>query len=270
MKRISSRKHPLVAACRALAHGRGSDPGRMLLDGAHLVEEALAAGCGIEVAALESTFLARPEGVALAAALQGAGTEAVEVSAPVLDALSPVASPSGVVAIARRPARPLDAVLGRAPQLLVLAVDVQDPGNVGAIARSAEAAAATGLLLAGGSADPFGWKALRGSMGSLLRLPVAASLPWQEAVAAVRAAGVRIAAALPRGGRSLYDLDLRGPVAFLVGAEGPGLPPAAAAAADEEVSIPMAPPVESLNVSIAAALLLFEAARQRREDASAL
>jgi TrmH family RNA methyltransferase len=143
-------------------------------------------------------------------------------------------------------------------------VDVQDPGNVGAIARTAEAAGATGLVLCGASADPFGWKALRGSMGSLLRLPVAGGVAWPDAVGAARAAGIALVATLPRGGQALDEADLGGPVAFLLGGEGPGLPPGVTAAADLTVSIPMQPPVESLNVSVAAALLVYEAARQRR------
>ncbi len=265
MKRISSRQHPLVAACRGLARGRGAEPDRILLDGEHLVEEALAAGFSLQVAALDTAFLVRPAGAALADALERAGVDTIEVTGSVLEAMSPVASPSGVVALARRPTTAVAVVLRRAPQLLLLAADVQDPGNVGAMARAAEAAGATGLLLSGASADPFGWKALRGSMGSLLRLPVAVSGSWQETVAAVRGAGVRIAAAQPRGGGRLSEVDLVGPVAFLLGSEGAGLPPEAVAAADVVVSIPMAAPVESLNVSIAAALLVFEAARQREK-----
>lgn len=264
MKRVTSRHHPLVTACRALSRGRAADSAQILLDGVHLVEEASRAHLAIDAAALDEALLARPEGAALAGRLEGAGTEVVEVTRSVLEAMSPVASPSGIVAIARRPAGSLPHALARRPQLALFAVDVQDPGNVGAMARAAEAAGATGMVLCGMSADPFGWKALRGSMGSLLRLPLAFGSSWQEAMAAAREAGVTLVATRPRGGRPLYEVDLCGPVAFLLGGEGPGLPPDALDAADVGVSIPMQPPVESLNVSVAAAVLLYEAARQRR------
>lgn len=263
MKRITSRQHPLVAACRALARGRGADEAQILLDGLHLVQEALRAGVTIETAAIDSTLMERPETSRLVSDLQHTGVDVVEVSQAVLASLSPVASPSGIVAIARRPALSLGAVFRRSPHLVVLAVDVQDPGNAGAIARAAEAGGATGLVLCGASADPFGWKALRGSMGSLLRLPTVGRVSWSDAASAAREAGAAVIATQPRGGALPQDIDLRRSVAFLLGGEGPGLPAEAVLAADAHVSIPMQPPVESLNVAVAAALLVYEAARQR-------
>ena len=89
--------------------------------------------------------------------------------------------------------------------LVLIACDVQDPGNLGAIVRVAEAAGATGLIAAGACADPFGWKALRGSMGSALRLPIAIARHVEEAVAEARRHGCRVVATVPRGGRSLFD-----------------------------------------------------------------
>jgi TrmH family RNA methyltransferase len=144
-----------------------------------------------------------------------------------------------------------------------MAYDVQDPGNLGAVARAAEAAGATGVFVCGRSADPFGWKALRGSMGSAFRLPIVSCPAADEAVAAVRARGLRVLALTARDGASLYDMDLRGPSALLVGGEGAGLSDDIAALTDARVSIPMRPPVESLNVAVAAAVALYEAARQR-------
>ncbi len=267
MKRLTSRHHPLVAACRALARRREAADPRMLLDGIHLVQEARRAAITVEIAAIDETSRRAPEGAALAAALEQDGAEVVEVSEGVLQAMSPVSSPSGIVAIARRPDCSLVGVLRAAGrQLVLVAVDLQDPGNVGAMARAAEAGGATGLALCGASADPFGWKALRGSMGSLLRLPTAVGLDWRTTVGSARAAGARIVATVPRGGASLFEADLSGPVAFVLGGEGPGLPAEAVAAADLCLSIPMRPPVESLNVAVAAALLVYEAARQRGEE----
>jgi len=267
MKRISSRHHPLVAACRALARGRPDDP-RLLLDGVHLVTEARRANLAIEIVAFSTRALATAEAAGLVEALSGDGVEVIEATDAVVEAMSPVSTPMGVVGIARRPPASLRTALQLAPQLVVVAADVQDPGNVGAIARAAEAGGATGLALCGASADPFGWKALRGSMGSALRLPLAHRIPLDEAVAAAREAGIRVTAAVPRGGGAPDALDLRQPVALLLGGEGPGLPAAIVDAADDRVSIPMHGPVESLNVAVAAALLVYEAARQRRGGTS--
>lgn len=141
--------------------------------------------------------------------------------------------------------------------------DLQDPGNVGAIVRAAEACGATGIVCGQRTADPFGWKALRGSMGSSFRLPIAIKQPLDEALATARANGLRILATVARGGTTLPDCDLRKPAAILLGGEGGGLPATLIAQADERLSIPMQAPVESLNVSVAAALVVYEATRQR-------
>jgi RNA methyltransferase, TrmH family len=258
VERISSRQNPIVGEFRALAHS-GDHGGRVLLDGEHLVGEAISSGTPIEVAALDDRFADS----GLRASLERSGTRVLTVTPAVLDAMSPVRQPSGIVAIAACGPSPLERVLAAAPQLVPIAADVQDPGNIGAIVRAAEAAGATGLIAGPGCADPFGWKALRGSMGSALRLPIVVRVPIADAVSAARSAGLRVLAMVPRGGTPLHSADLRAPSAVLLGSEGPGLAQDAIDAADETIAIPMRAPVESLNVATAAAIVLFEAARQR-------
>jgi RNA methyltransferase, TrmH family len=190
--------------------------------------------------------------------------DVVTVAASVMDALSPVRSSSTVVALAGRPAAPEHALCAGPPApVVVIAIDVQDPGNVGSIARVAEAGGASGLVAAGACADPFGWKALRGSMGSALRLPILVQPDSARALADARRAGCRVIATVPRDGRSLFEVDFRSPVAILVGGEGPGLPPPIIENADERITIPMEAPVESLNAAVAAALIVYEIRRQR-------
>jgi TrmH family RNA methyltransferase len=154
-------------------------------------------------------------------------------------------------------------VLARRPQRLLIVGAVQDPGNLGAIVRVGEACGASGVIPADGSADPFGWKAIRASMGSIFRLPVAARQPLEQAASQARTAGLRVIAAVPLGGTPLPECDLRGPIAFMLGGEGAGLADEVVAVADERLTIPMQPPVESLNVAVAAGLILYEAVRQR-------
>ena len=145
-----------------------------------------------------------------------------------------------------------------------MAIGIQDPGNVGTLIRSSEAAGATGFVATGGTAHPFGWKALRGAMGSSLRLPVARVADPQDALRMLRAQGLRLVALAADGDADLYQADLDGPLAVCAGAEGAGLPDSVMALADLRIRIPMHPPVESLNVGVAASLVLFEIARQRR------
>ena len=258
---ITSRQNPLVARFRAAA--RGDVGGLLLLDGAHLVADAVAARLTIQLAAVTPAALERPDIAAIVAALSRAGVEVAAVSAVVMDALSPVRSSSAIVAIAERPPSADDRIFGGVAPLAVIVVDVQDPGNVGAIVRVAEAGGASGVIAANGSADPFSWKALRGSTGSALRLPIVSGIEIDAAVADARSHGCRIVATIPRDGRSLTDASLTGPVAVLIGGEGRGLSASLVETADERVTIPMQAPVESLNAAVTAALIVYEARRQR-------
>jgi len=265
MSLITSRQNAVVAQYRAAARGDADDV--ILLDGAHLVADAISAGVGVRHAAVTPAAQERAEIFALIAALDRSGTEIASVSQNVMEAMSPVRSSSGLVALADRPAHAIEDLFSGAAPLVIAVVDVQDPGNVGAIARVAEAGGATGMVAAGASADPFGWKALRGSMGSSLRLPIA-TVPADAAIAAARRRRCVIVAAVPRGGRSPYEIDFRRPVAIVIGGEGQGVPEPLAAHADERVSIPMQAPVESLNTAVAAAVIVYEARRQRGGSAT--
>jgi len=269
MRRVTSRQNPLVARFKQAARGGEN---LVLLDGAHLVADALAAGVRIREAAIidggETGAAARDakrhaEEHALAARLVSAGVDVVGVTTAVMDALSPVRSTSRIVALAERPQFDDARLYGGGAPLIVVAVDVQDPGNLGAIVRVAEAGGATGVVAAGRSADPFGWKALRGSMGSALRLPIVVREHADQAVADARRHGCRVIATAPRDGQSLFGVNLKTPTAVLIGGEGPGLPAALIDAADDRVTIPMQSPVESLNTAVTAALIVYEAHRQR-------
>jgi RNA methyltransferase, TrmH family len=235
----------------------------MLLDGAHLVSDAIAAGVTFQLAAVTPASHEAPDIRALVAALRRHAVDTITVSASVMDAVSPVKTPSGIVALAERPAFDMAMIYGSAAALVVCAVDVQDPGNLGAIIRVSEAAGATGLIACGDSAYPFSWKALRGSMGSALRLPIVTDVTAGDAVADAKRHGCRIVATVARDGASLFDTDLSGRLQILIGGEGRGLPLAITAAADTRVTIPMQAPVESLNAAVTAALIVYEAGRQQ-------
>jgi TrmH family RNA methyltransferase len=263
MATITSRQNPLVARYRAAAHRDEDDV--LLLDGVHLVADALAAGVRLEHATMTEAARADPGMQELLAKLTRAKVEVAFATTAVMDAISPVRSSSAVAALATRPAVSGEAMYSGATTLVVVAVDVQDPGNAGAIIRVAEAGGATGVVAAGATADPFGWKALRGSMGSALRLPVVSGVDPAEAIADARQHGCRVIAAAPRRGRSPFDIDLTGPIAILIGGEGHGLAPELVDAADERVSISMQAPVESLNAAVTAALLVYETRRQRHD-----
>jgi RNA methyltransferase, TrmH family len=260
---IRSRSHPLVRHLQGLK--RRSERELCLIEGPKLLREALDA----EVEIVEVAAAARVEGTAEAAALLSMlGKRGVPVrflDDRLVESLSETETSQGFVALARRPTFPEAAILGRLP-LVVVAVGVQDPGNLGGLLRTAEAAAATGACLTDGSADPFSWKALRGSMGSAFRLPhlrtgsASATMGW------LRARRVSTVATVAKGGTPYTEAKLTGPVAILLGREGSGLPDEVMEQVDHRVTIALASPVESLNVGVAAGLLLFEAVRQRQRE----
>jgi TrmH family RNA methyltransferase len=264
VRSISSRQNPIVRMYRDLALSPPSDGSSLLLEGVHLVEEARAARVEIGHAAVAATRLADGSEIAvLAETLQRENVDVAVVTDPVMSAISPLRSPSGIVAIARLKPASLPEICQPSDALIVAAVGVQDPGNLGALLRAAEAGGATGAVVCGASASPFSWKALRGSMGSVLRLPLAVGLAPEDVLTRARAFGVRVMASLPRGGTPPAEIDWRGRVLLFVGGEGPGLSPETIAACDARVTVPMRPPVESLNVAVAGALLIYEARRQR-------
>jgi RNA methyltransferase, TrmH family len=264
MDPITSRSNPLLRRLRGLVE-RGTAGDLALLEGVRLIEEALDAGVEIvEVAAsprLEST----PRGKQLLHRLATTGAPLRLVDDRLLASLSEVETSQGVLAVARRRVFEEDA-LYRGSALLVVAEAVQNPGNMGGLLRAAEAAGASGLYLTTGCADPASWKALRGAMGSAFRLPHIRGLDRQDILPRLAARGVASIATVPHGGVPYEGLDWTRPVALWLGSEGSGLSPEALAAASVQVTIPMAAPVESLNVAVAAGILLFEAARQRRRQ----
>jgi TrmH family RNA methyltransferase len=266
MKTIASRQNPIVRACRDLADRPDSTGARLLLDGAHLVREAAEAGLEYEVVCVASSHVdRRTEAGDLAMALDDRGVNVAVMPDKLFTAISPVRTPSGIVAIAKRrgPAPRASDIVSSRTAIVLVGVDIQEPGNVGALLRVTEAAGGGGVLLTGQSASPFSWKALRGSMGSGLRLPVLHDPSPASVFETLRARQVGTVAAVARGGLAPDAVAWPGRVALVVGGEGPGLSSDIVARCDQRVTIPMAPPVESLNVTVAAAILLYGARRQR-------
>jgi RNA methyltransferase, TrmH family len=260
---ISSVRNPRVAeAVKLRKRGLRDDRRRFLVEGAQAVEEALRAG-----AAVSELFVGPESAVHPAVArAREAGVPVTEVSDEVVRALTSTVTPQGLVAVASF----VDVPIEELPEGLDLAAvlfSVRDPGNAGTILRSADAAGAGAVVFSEGSVDVYNPKVVRSSAGSLFHLPVVRDAEIGEAVGGLRDRGLAVYAASASGGASLYDPDLRRPVAFVFGNEAWGLPDEVAALADATVRVPIPGGAESLNLATAAGVVLFEAVRQRTAGA---
>ncbi|MBL9134015.1 MAG: RNA methyltransferase [Verrucomicrobiaceae bacterium] len=181
-----------------------------------------------------------------------------------MESLADTMSTQGLIVIAERPWRGVERVFD-APSPLIVGLDrVQDPGNVGTLMRTAEAAGASGLLSFAGSADAYAAKTLRSAMGSAFRLPVVVDVAGAGAIEACRAKSIRCVAACGEADLAYDEYDWTQPVMLILGNEGRGVDDSLIRLCDTRVRIPLHAPVESLNVAAAGAAILFEAARQRR------
>jgi TrmH family RNA methyltransferase len=253
-------RHPEAKRLRALlrdASARRAE-GRFVLEGPRLVADALARGAPVEAVYLGLN--ARRAFASLVGAVEAAGVPVRELRDGVLERLMTTRTPQPVLAVAPIPTSPaLDALPAG---LVLVTAGVADPGNLGTIVRSAEAAGAVAVVAAGG-VDPWNPKVVRSSAGSVLGLPIVSVDDPAQVLADLRGQGRRTIGAAGRAAAVYTAVDLGGPVALVVGSEAHGLPEAVVHALDGVVRIPMAGAVESLNAGVAASVLLFEAARQR-------
>jgi TrmH family RNA methyltransferase len=260
---ITSRKNPLVQRARAVRDGREKDS--IFVEGVRLCEESLQASVEFELVLYSSSLADGGREASLFEKLRGVCDRTFAVTEDVLDSISDTKTPQGFVALARRP-RTGREVVERAEgvPLVIILHRANNPSNTGAALRVAEAAGATGAILTKGSTDPLSPKSLRGSMGSAFRLPLWTGPTLEEALGWCSERGI-IPVATAAGAQSIHtELDWRRPRAVVLGPEAGGLSAEELRTTGETVRIPMREPVESLNLATALAVVLYEAARQRR------
>lgn len=263
---ITSRNNRWAKAIRRAASGGSRRPGPILLEGPHLVGEALRAELDLEAVVATSEFLANPH-VDARSLLHALPFPPLEIDDSILAEITDSDSPRGIVALGHRSPLPIEALPRVDAGVYVYADGVQDPGNLGALARTAEAAGAAALFAGPGCPRLHHPRALRASAGSLLRLPAAENVSLDAADAFLASLSPVWTGLVPREGRSLWEMDGDAPETetrvLVVGAEGPGLSAPAAERLDARLTIPMAGETESLNATVSAAIVLFEWARRR-------
>lgn len=258
---ITSRQNPLVKQLEAIRDDRHSP--LMFLEGPHLIQEALASKLSIEILVWTKSIDSDP-------LLETAKTQAkrlFRVADALFKSISDVDAPQGVLAIARSPRWTWKDLLSRAPLPVIILDGVQDPGNLATIVRTMEASGTAGLVTTPGTAHLYTPKALRSASGSSLRVPCLEHKPAAEIVAELKKADYQFLGATmaSKAGRAISYLKINWnwPCVLILGQEGQGISSAWGAAVDQAIYIPMDPPLESLNVSAAAAILLYEARRHR-------
>ena len=261
--KISSHDNSLLRRARAVRDGKVDDA--IYVEGLRLCEEALRSGLAIE-AVIFSEELARKDNAArLIKELGQVCDRLASVSERLLESISYTKTPQGIVLLATRPA--MDEATFKSSQpaspLLVVLHGINNPVNVGAILRTAEAVGATGTITTQHTSDPFSPKALRGAMGSTFRLPIWTDTTYAKVHSWCAERQIETVCADVDGKTVYTDLNWTTPKALIMGPESTGLTPEEISAATSVVKIPMLGKVESLNVGVAAAILLYEAARQR-------
>lgn len=211
---------------------------------------------------LEEDFLTRfPKEEAWIRAFRG---ETETVSRDVMRKMSDTRTPQGILGVVRMPEYDLEDLLSRKDPMFLLLEDIQDPGNLGTMIRTAEGAGATALIMSKNTVDIFNPKTVRSTMGALYRMPFLYAEDFEGVLGRLKEKGIALYAA-HLGGTLMYDEpDYTGPVGFLVGNEGNGLSDPVAALADTKMLIPMEGQLESLNAAVSAGILMYEAFRQRR------
>jgi TrmH family RNA methyltransferase len=255
----------LLTTIRDLHRRRGRERrGLALAEGIRLVEEVIAARVPVRGAAVSPVLEGTPRGKALKTALEGAGVPLTEVTAAELDDLADTAQPQGVVAVIEPPSWSLDDLTVDSGSVCIVLDAVQDPGNVGTMMRTAHALGATALIALPGTAELTNPKVVRGSMGSLFHLR-AVEVSTQQFVDWVSAKGVEVwttaADGIPLRRSTLGARARRPPIALVLGNEGAGISAVIDGVARRRIAIPLAPGAESLNVAVAAGILLHEVLR---------
>lgn len=260
---ISSSANSLIKRIRLLAerkHRRRE--GAFVVEGIQPVWQAVEAGADIEVLIVAPDLLKPPAARAMITDEEERGTRVARVTSELFTRIAGRDGPAGLAAIVRARPVPLVALDVPAGALFVVLHEPGNPGNVGTIIRTASAVGAAGVILTGAATDPYDPAAVKASMGALFDVPVAAAASAQEFLDWSASRQVTVAAASARGERSLWEAEFPAPLALLLGSEGEGLPDPLLDRAGLHVRIPMTGTAESLNLAVAAGVLLYEVRRR--------
>jgi RNA methyltransferase, TrmH family len=260
---ISSAANPLVKRVRALGERKyRRREGAFVVQGIQPVWQAVEARADIEVLLVAPDLLRHRGALDMVDAQAAAGVRVARLTGELFGRISDRDAPAGLAAIVRGEPATLPTLTVPGDAVFVALHSVGNPGNVGTIIRTASAAGAAGVILIGPSADPHDPAAVKASMGALFTVPVATAESGDDFLAWAETSGVTVAATSARASVSCWDADWQLPLVLLLGSEGAGLPDELLDGADVRVAIPMTGTAESLNLAVAAGILLYEVRRR--------
>jgi len=266
MNIITSSQNPVVKEIKSLKNRKYRDEkGLFFIEGTRFVREALLENADICKIAITDKFHDNPPNKDLLDSIKHAGYEICILTERLFKEISDTENPQGILAVIRKKTYSFERVLSESSFILFLD-SLQDPGNLGTIIRTADAAGADGIILSKGCVDLYNPKVLRATMGSIFHIPVLQAADLVEAIGIVRAKGFGVYAAHLKGKVNYFDVDMKKRTAIIIGNEANGISEEISAQADMLVRIPMPGRAESLNASVAAGLLMYEVVRNRVHD----
>jgi RNA methyltransferase, TrmH family len=260
---ITSKDNAFIKHLHALSESKQRKKEQaFLIEGVKMVEEALRDDLGVKLV-VASPSLVQHHGKGVLKLAENHAVEVLWISERLMDAIAESKTPQPVMAMVRMKEHSEQGLMANDANLIILAHQLQDPGNLGTIIRTAEAVGASGVALASNTVDPFNPKAVRASMGSILRVPIAHCADAAAFIKTCKQKGFQTVATVLTGRTTHFDIDLKKPTVVVLGQEGAGLSQDIMAEIDLHIRIPMAASIDSLNVATAAAVILYEAFRQR-------
>jgi TrmH family RNA methyltransferase len=263
---IRSVNNPRISTWQQLKMKKGREKeGLYLIEGTKLISDALAAGEQLKTLIIHDERAETAEFAELLARVDNS-VERIRVSAPIISKLSDTMTPQGIIAVVKKRDYQLEQFLSKDRPTFVVIDELQDPGNLGAIIRSADAAGIDGIIIGEKSVELYNPKVIRSAMGSIFHLPIVVDVDLMQVMRELSRRGIRILGTSPQAELDYYSLDLTDNIAIVIGNEAKGLSASLMRTVDEMMRIPILGSAESLNAAMATSIILYEHVRQRAKQ----
>ncbi|MEK6657168.1 MAG: RNA methyltransferase [Nitrospirota bacterium] len=264
LPKITSKLNPLVKSVHLLKSKRAAESDLFICEGIKLVEEAVNSGSLIRYVFISDKFCKSKTNGPFIKKIKGLGLDVIHTADSIVDYLSDVVTHQGIIAVVKKGFYQDDKLFDGANGIILLLYKLQDPGNLGTIIRVAEAGGVKGIIITDGTVDPYNPKTVRATMGSIFRMPIAKIDDASNFIKKVKDLDYKSIGFFPKAKEEYFNADLTGPIILTFGHEAAGLPVEIGRLMDMQLKIPMSGDVESLNVAVSAAVVIYESMRQRR------